>query len=43
MPILRVYNSLKKMERGLDRQLKYLDTLAAFPRQAGFANKDGTG
>jgi len=42
-PILRVYNSLKKMERGLDRQLKYLDTLAAFPRQAGFANKDGTG
>jgi len=42
-PILRVYNSLKKMERGLDRQLKYLDTLAAFPRNAGFANNDTSG
>ena len=26
--VLKVYNSLKKMEQGLDRQLKYLDGLA---------------
>ena len=25
--IMRIYNSLKRMERGMDRQLKYLDTL----------------
>ena len=42
-PILRVYNSLKKIERGLDRQLKYLDTLAPFPREAGLANRDTSG
>ena len=28
-PILQMYSSLKRMERGLDRQLKYLDTLTA--------------
>ena len=25
--VLRVHNSLKRMERGMERQLKYLDTL----------------
>ena len=29
--ILRVYNSIKKMERGMERQLKYLDTLQPYP------------
>ena len=26
--VLKLYNSLKRMEHGLDRQLKYLDGLA---------------
>ena len=29
--ILKIHESLKRMERGMDRQLKYLDTLGAWP------------
>ena len=32
--ILKIHESLKRMERGMDRQLKYLDTLGAWPSDA---------